>query len=139
MPQFSRPSDLVLRAAGICACFMVSTVLAVAFADFGVHSRYLPFLPAIAVCTMLGGRGAGYACVGLSGLSCWYFLVPGTKDTPHLLIFFAVSFFVCWIISLQRRSNDELIQENFELGYKVVLMREIRAHLKRRSADLRLS
>ena len=146
MPRHPRLADLFLRCVGICACVTLSTVLAIGFVDFGINTRYLPFLPAIAVCSMLGGLGLGFACVFLSGMSCWYFLVPpdgfgipNRTDATHLFIFLAVSFFVCWIINLQRRSNDELRQENFELGYKVVLMREVRAHLKRRPADLRLS
>jgi hypothetical protein len=83
---------------------------------------------------MLDGLSAGSSAAVLSTVSLWYFLIPpdgfalpGRSDAGHLLVFLAVATVVCWIIELQRRSNDQLAQENFELGYKVSLLRSFRS------------
>ena len=53
-------------------------------------------------------------------------MVPSVREDGHLLVFLGVAIFVCRIIIRQRAANAELMQENFELGYKVFLLRELR-------------
>jgi len=134
MPRQLNPSDLLFRLAGIVLCVVLSTVLAALFHDFNVNAPYLSFLPAVALCCLYGGTSAGVAAALLGGFSLWYFFLPPDgfalptlKDAAHVAVFLAVSSFTCWIITLLRRANQQLVQENFELGYKVGLMREIRA------------
>jgi K+-sensing histidine kinase KdpD len=134
MPQQRFLSDLVLMLLGIVVSVGLSTLLAYLSIIEDVPARYLTFVPAVAVCCLLNGLRAGTLAAALSALSLWYFFIPPPGfalpdwyDTAHLLIFLAVAAFVCWIIEFQRRSNDQLAQENFELGYKVSLMRAFRS------------
>jgi K+-sensing histidine kinase KdpD len=133
MPRQLRLSDLPFLIAGICTCVGLSALLAIELARMEVNAPYQAFLPAIVLCCLLYGFGGAIIAVLLSALSLWYFFIPpGGFTLPdyahagHLLIFLGVAMFVCRIITRQRQANDQLVQENFELGYKVFLMREIR-------------
>ena len=134
MPQRRHFPELLLTIAGIGACVGASTLLALAFGMLDMSAPYLAFLPAVALCCMLDGFRAGSIAAVLSACSLWYFLIPPDgfalpdhSDAGHLLVFLGVATVVCWIIELQRRSNDQLAQENFELGYKVSLLRSFRS------------
>jgi K+-sensing histidine kinase KdpD len=128
------PADQALRLAGICVCVAASTLLVHVLLGFGINAVYLPFLPPVALCCLVDGLGSGLAATALCGLALWYFYVPpegfalpDAAHALHLFVFVAVSAFMCWVIHLQRRSNQQLMEENFELGYKVGLLRELRA------------
>jgi len=134
MPQRRRLSDQLLRLASIVGCVGAGTLFALVFAMLDMSAPYLAFLPGIALCCMLDGLSAGSGAALLSALSLWYFMIPPPgfalperSDVGHLLVFLAVATVVCWIIEWQRRSNDQLAQENFELGYKVSLLRMFRS------------
>jgi K+-sensing histidine kinase KdpD len=103
-------------------------------AEININGQYQVFLPTIVFCCWLHGfRGAVVSSL-LSAVILWYFFVPppgfalpDLSETGHLLIFVGVAIFVCLIVDRERRTNAQLMQENFELGYKVSLLRELRA------------
>lgn len=137
MPQQLHPADLAFRMVGIGVCVALSTLVAHEFLRFHVHALHLAFLPAVAVCCLLDGLAAGLAATVLGGLTLWCFFIPlgrfdlpDTAQTVHLVVFLAVAGFMCWVIDVQHRSNEQLTRENFELGYKLGLMRELRAGRK---------
>lgn len=134
MPQRDQLSEQLLMFVGVTICIGVSTLVAFVLAGLDMSAPYLSFVPAIALCCLLNGRRAGLVAAILSALSLWYFMIPppgfalpGRSDLGHLLVFLAVAAALCWIIDFQRRSNDQLAQENFELGYKVSLLRTFRS------------
>jgi K+-sensing histidine kinase KdpD len=134
MPQQRDVLGRLLVLAATILCVALSTLLADVFTIMGAPAPYLAFMPSIALCCLFDGLSAGALSTSLSTLSLWYFLIPPDGfalpergDVGHLFIFLSVAAFLCWIIDSQRRSNDQLAQENFELGYKVSLMRTIRS------------
>jgi len=134
MPQRDQLPDHLLMLAGTTVCTGISTLLAFLLARLDMSAPYLAFVPAIALCCLLSGLRAGLVAAILSALSLWYFMIPppgfalpDRSDAGHLLVFLAVAAALCWIIDFQRRSNDQLAQENFELGYKVSLLRTFRS------------
>ncbi|HUZ73294.1 MAG TPA: DUF4118 domain-containing protein [Stellaceae bacterium] len=134
MPQQLDPAELAFRIAGVCACVALSAFVAHEFLEFHVNVPYLAFLPAVAMCCLFDGLAAGVAATVLGGLDLWYFFlppdgfgVPNIANALHLFVFLGVAGFMCWVIHVQRRSNEQLMQENFELGYKLGLLRELRA------------
>jgi K+-sensing histidine kinase KdpD len=117
----------------ICAYVGLSTLVAAGFAHIHINGQFQVFLPAIVFCCWRHGFLGGVVSSALSALILWYlfvpppgFALPDLADAGHLVIFFGVAIFVCRIITRERRANDQLMQENFELGYKVFLLREIR-------------
>ena len=134
MPQHRHPLDELLILVEIVACVALSTLLAYGSVLLDMPARYLAFLPSIALCCLLNGLRAGAMATALSALSLWYFLIPpdgfalpSRADAGHLLVFLVVAAILCWIIEIQRRLNNQLAQENFELGYKVSLLRTFRS------------
>ncbi len=134
MPQHLNPADFTFRIAVVCICVALSTWVVHEFLRFHDHIFYLPFLPTVALCCLLGGLAGGMAATALCGLSLWYFFMPpdgfalpNLADAIYLAVFLGVAGFMCWVIHVQRRSNEELMQENFELGYKLGLLREARS------------
>ncbi len=132
-----RPADLLTGSAEICVCVGLSALLAAGCAELKINGIFPLFLPAIVMCCWLRGVAGAAAATLLSMLVLWYFflppdglVLPTVREDGHLLVFLGVAVFVCRIIIRQRQANAELMQENFELGYKVFLLREIR----RRSA-----
>jgi K+-sensing histidine kinase KdpD len=128
------PSKLIGSLAEVCACVGLSTLAAAGLAEIDINGQFQVFLPTIVFCCWLHGFRGAVASSLLSALVLWYFFVPppgfalpSLADTGHLFIFLGVAIFVCRIIDRERRANAALMQENFELGYKVFLLREIRA------------
>jgi K+-sensing histidine kinase KdpD len=128
-----RPARLVGGSVEVCACVLLSALLAAGCAQFEIPGQCEMFLPAIVACCWLRGLSGALAAGVLSVVVLWYFFIPppgfalpSFHDSAHLLIFLGVAIFVCRILARERESNDQLMQENFELGYKVSLLREIR-------------
>lgn len=133
MTKQLRTPELLVVLLVCCAWVAIGSVLAYASVLIEARSSFLAFVPAIAVCCRLYDLVGGVISSGLSTLALWDwfvppegFALPTPEDARHLLAFLVVSIFVCWIIHRERRSNDELAQENFELGYKLFLMRALR-------------
>jgi K+-sensing histidine kinase KdpD len=127
-----RPAQILGGLAEIGACVGVSTLLAAGCAEVKISGQFQMFLPAIVLSCWLRGFAGAVAAAILSTLVLWYYFIPpdgfglpNASDTAHLLIFLGVAVFVCRIVTRERRTNDQLMQENFELGYKVFLLREI--------------
>jgi K+-sensing histidine kinase KdpD len=134
MPQERSVVERLLVNALIAACTGLSTLLADAFTALDMPMPFLTFLPSVAVWCLVDGLLAGVTATALSVLSLWLFLLPPDGfalpdwgDLGHLFVFVSVAALVCWIIEFQRRSNYQLAQENFELGYKVSLLRSFRS------------
>jgi K+-sensing histidine kinase KdpD len=128
-----RPAELLTGSAEICVCVGLSALLAAGCAELHVNGIFPMFLPAIVLCCWLRGVAGAAAATLLSMLVLWYFfippegfVVPTVREDGHLLVFLGVAIFVCRIILRQREANAALMQENFELGYKVFLLRELR-------------
>jgi len=128
-----RPARLLGGLVEVCACVFVSALLAAACANFQIPGQCEMFIPAIVVCCWLRGLSGAVGAGLLSLVVLWYFFIPppgfalpNFHDSGHLLIFLGVAIFVCRILARERQTNDQLMRENFELGYKVFLLREIR-------------
>ena len=133
MPRHLHPSILIGGLAEVCACVGLSALAAAGFARLGIAGQFQVFLPAVVFCCWLHGFPGGVVSSLLSALILWYFFVPppgfsmpDLSDASHLAIFLGVAIFVCRIVTRERRTNEQLMQENFELGYKVFLLREMR-------------
>jgi K+-sensing histidine kinase KdpD len=131
MLQETGPAGIIFRFAMVGALVGLGTLLDFAALQLDINAPYLTFLPVIALCCLIDGFGAGLVAAILSGISLWYFFVPPAgfgipdrADAEHVAIYLCVCLIVCRIIQHQRRSNDQLAQENFELGYKVFLLRK---------------
>jgi K+-sensing histidine kinase KdpD len=127
-------TKLIGSLAEICACVGLSTLVAAGLAEININGQFQVFLPTIVFCCWLHGFRGAVASSLLSAIDLWYFFVPPPgfalptlADTGHLFIFLGVAIFVCRMLDRERRANALLMQENFELGYKVFLLREIRA------------
>jgi K+-sensing histidine kinase KdpD len=128
-----RPGQILSGLAEIGACVGVSTLLAAGCTELKIAGQFQMFLPAIVLCCWLRGFAGAVAAALLSAVVLWCFFMPPhgfglptARDAAHLAVFLGVAVFVCRIVTRERRTNDQLMQENFELGYKVFLMREIR-------------
>jgi K+-sensing histidine kinase KdpD len=133
------PAELLAGSAEICVCVGLSALLAAGCVELQVNGIFPLFLPAIVLCCWLRGVAGAAAATLLSMLILWYFflppdgfVLPTLREDGHLVVFLGVAVFVCRIIIRQRQANAELMQENFELGYKVFLLRELR---RRSAAD----
>jgi K+-sensing histidine kinase KdpD len=127
--------DILFRSAIIGACVAFGALTAQAFSSVEVNAPYLPYLPGIVVCCLLGGFRMGAAATLLSGLCLRYFFIkpyyslmpPSCAESIHVLLFLGVTFFTCYAINLLIRYNNELSRDNFVLGHKMfVLLRELR-------------
>jgi K+-sensing histidine kinase KdpD len=130
--QDIRPAELLTGLAEICVCVGLSALLAAACAELRINGIFPLFLPAIVLCCWLRGFAGAAAATALSSIVLWCFfvppegfIVPSLREAGHFVVFLGVAIFVCRIIIQQRQANAELMQENFELGYKVFLLREL--------------
>lgn len=119
--------------AEVAVCVALGAVLATVLEKCGVNAEFQAFLPGVALACWLRGFVGAVVSGVLSAIALWYFFIPppgfalpGLSDTAHLLVFLGVAIFICRIITGQRETNEELVRENFELGYKVFLLRQIR-------------
>ena len=126
-------AQVLLRLCVICAWVGLGVALAQLSKLLDAGSQFLAFLPGIILCSRFHDASAGIASAVLSGLALWDwfvppdgFALPNRQDTLHLLVFVALALFICWILRRDRRSNDELMRENVELGHKLFLLRSLR-------------
>src|SRR5271154_2239803 len=87
---------------------------------------WLFFPVAVIASTWYGGRGPGWASVGLSTLAVLYFFIPPLRswsvkpeDIPFLLTFVACQVVVNALIAWRRRTEDALRRARDELEIKV--------------------
>jgi K+-sensing histidine kinase KdpD len=133
--------DLTMRLTGAGLFVLLSTVAAFAMQRLHVNAEFQAFVPAIVLaCLMFGFFAGTFAAIG-SALVLWYwfvpppgFALPAFGESAHLIVFLAVAIFLCRIVTRQRQTNEELARENFELGYRNFLLREIRRRLRAPSA-----
>jgi K+-sensing histidine kinase KdpD len=127
--------SVLLRWAIIGASVAFGVLTVEAFSTMEVDAPYLPFLPGIVVCCLLGGFRMGAAATVLSGVCLRYFFMkpyyslqlPSCTASIHVLLFLGVMFFTCYAINLLIKSNNELSRDNFVLGHKMFLiLRELR-------------
>jgi C4-dicarboxylate-specific signal transduction histidine kinase len=100
------------------------------------------FFFAIAVIgsTWFGGRGPGWAAVGLSTVVVLYYFIPPfrswsvkPRDIPFFLTFITCQVIASWVISWRRETEDSLRRTRDELGIRVG---ERTAELKRANQAL---
>ncbi len=134
MPQETGLASTLVRCGMVCALVGCGTLIAFAALRLGIHAPFLSFVPSIALCCLYDGFAMAAFATLLSGMSLWYFFIPpkgfglpSAGDTGHVLLYLGVCLVMCLIIRYQRRFNDALAQENFELGYKVFLLRRLRS------------
>ncbi len=135
------PSDLRIGLVGAGLLVALGALAAFGMVEFRIDAEFQAFVPSIVLACLLFGFAAGTMAATVSVLILWYFFVPppgfalpSFGEAGHLLAFLAVAIFLCRIVTWQRRTNEELAQENFELGYKNFLLREIRSRLRSPSA-----
>jgi K+-sensing histidine kinase KdpD len=138
MPKHPRWFDPSIRFVG--AALFVALSAGLARLTFEV-APFQSFIPGIVLSCLVFGFGPGVATVLMSALVLWYYFVPpfgfSLPDFTHaaqLFFFLCITLFLCRIIAWQRRANEVLAQENFELGYKNFLLRGVSANGKRRAA-----
>ena len=130
-------SELTLRFAGALFFVVLGTASAFAMRAFGINAEFQGFVPFIVLaCLMFGFLAGALAAMG-SAIVLWYYFVPPPGfalptfgDTAHLMVFIVVAIFLCRVVTRQRQTNEELEKENFELGYRNFLLREIRSRLR---------
>jgi K+-sensing histidine kinase KdpD len=110
----------------VCALVGIGALLAYLSTLLNTHSQYLAFLPSIILCSRFYDFACALIAEILSALALWDwfippdgFALPSADEAGHLLGFFLVASFLCWVVRRDRRSNAELSRENFELGYRV--------------------
>ncbi|HEV8013946.1 MAG TPA: DUF4118 domain-containing protein [Stellaceae bacterium] len=121
----------VIAALAVALCVLLSEILRTG----GVDVPYLCLILAIVGCCAIGGWALASWALVFSAVGLWYFFLPPTgsgwpeySDAAHLIVFIAVSFFVCWIVDGQRRANDALARDNVALGCKLsALLRRAKA------------
>jgi len=103
----------------------------------GINAEFQAFEPGIVLACLTFGFVAGMAATAVSSVLLWYYFVPPPGfalpdfgESTHLVVFLAVSVFLCRVVTRQRQTNEELAKENFELGYKNFLLREIRSRFR---------
>ena len=136
MLKQTNPTDVTFRLVGAGLFVALGTVAAFVMLMFGIDAEFQAFVPSIVLACLAFGFTAGAIASAVSSLLLWYYFVPPPGfalptfgETTHLLAFLAVALFLCRVLTRQQRTNDELAQENFELGYKNFLLREIRSRL----------
>ncbi len=130
-------SELTLRLAGALFFVVLGTVGAFAMHVFGINAEFQGFVPFIVLACLMFGFLAGTLTAMGSAIVLWYYFVPPPGfafptfgDTAHLMVFIVVAIFLCRVVTRQRQTNEELEKENFELGYRNFLLREIRSRLR---------
>jgi K+-sensing histidine kinase KdpD len=126
MQEESRAVDLVLSAVTSAVAVVPCLAITEFLDEIGIEVPYLCFIPAIVGCCAVGGWALASWALVFSTLGVWYFFLPPAGfgwpeygDAAHLIVFIVVSFFVCWVIDGQRRTNNALSRDNVALGYKV--------------------
>ena len=131
----SRAFDIVISAAVAAIAVVPCVLLAEILRSLSVDVPYLCFIIAIVGCCAIGGWALASWALVFSAVGLWYFFLPPTgsgwpeyADAGHLIVFVAVSFFVCWIVDGQRRANNALARDNVALGCKIsALLRRAKA------------
>lgn len=136
MLKQTNPTDLTFRLVGAGLFVALGTVAAFAMLALGINAEFQAFVPSIVLACLAFGFVAGAVASAVSSLVLWYcfvpppgFALPTFGEATHLIAFLGVSIFLCRVLTRQQRTNDELAQENFELGYRNFLLREIRSRL----------
>jgi hypothetical protein len=140
MQKHPRWSDLSIPFIGAVLFVALSTGLAFLTFVLDIDAPFQSFIPGIVLSCLVFGFSAGVAAAAMSEIILWHsfvpppgFALPDFSDSGRLLFFLLIMLFLCRIITLQRRTNEALAQENFELGYKNFLLREIRSRVSARS------
>jgi len=141
MQRHPRWSDLSVPFVGAALFMVVSAGLARLTFVVDIDAPFQSFIPGIVLSCLVFGFAAGVAAAAMSEVILWYYFVPPPgfalpdfTDLGRLCFFLAITLFLCRIITWLRRTNEALAQENFELGYKNFLLREIRSRLRAPSA-----
>jgi K+-sensing histidine kinase KdpD len=141
MQRHPRLSDLSIPFIGAALFVALSTGLAFFTFAVDIDAPFQSFIPGIVLSGLVFGFGAGVAAAVMSDLILWYYFVPPPgaalpdfTDAGRLFFFLCIMLFLCRIVTWQRRANEALAQENFELGYKNFLLREIRSRVSAPSA-----
>lgn len=136
MQMHPRWSDLSIPVIGAALFVALSAGLAFFTFAVGIDAPFQSFIPGIVLSCLVFGFGAGVAATVMSELTLWYYFVPlpglaapDFTDIGRLCFFLLIMLFLCRIVTWQRRANEVLAQENFELGYKNFLLREIRSRV----------
>jgi K+-sensing histidine kinase KdpD len=137
MPKESPLSGVTYRLAGAGLFVALGTLGALLMQSVGIDAEFQGFVPCIVLACLMFGFIAGTAALIGSAVVLWYYFVPPPGfalptfgDSTHLVVFLAVGIFLCRIVARQRQTNEELAKENFELGYRNFLLRELRARLR---------
>ncbi|HUK61036.1 MAG TPA: DUF4118 domain-containing protein [Stellaceae bacterium] len=130
-------SGLRIRLAGAGVFTLLGALGALFLQTLGVNAEFQGFVPCVVLSCLMFGFLAGAVTAAGSTVVLWYYFVPPPgfalptfPDVAHLVVFLAVAIFVCSVVAGQRRMNAELEKENFELGYRNFLLRELRARLR---------
>jgi K+-sensing histidine kinase KdpD len=135
MEEEHRSFDIVLSAVIAALAVAPCVLLADVLRTINVDVPYLCLIIAIVGCCAIGGWALAAWALVFSAVGLWYFFLPPTgtgwpeyADAAHLIVFIAVSYFVCWIVDGQRRANDALARDNVALGCKLsALLRRVKA------------
>ncbi len=137
MLESSRLSDLPVRLGGAGLFIVLGTLGAFFMRALGIGAEFQCFVPFVVLSCLMFGFLAGAVTAAGSAVVLWYYFVPppgfalpSFSDTSHLVVYLAVTIFLCRVVSRQRQTNEELEKENFELGYRNFLLRELRSRLR---------
>lgn len=121
-PKLRTPLRYALAIALVSIALWLSLVLQAPFDN----PFWFFFALAVIASTWFGGRGPGWAAVGISSLAALYFFIPpyhawsvSRRDIPFFVTFVGCQIIANWLISWRRETEESLKRARDELEIRV--------------------
>lgn len=106
----------------------VATAIGLGLKQIGVDDPELALVPAVVVLWLIDGVGGGIAAVIVATVIAWYIFLPPQwsfriadgAEVWELVIYVAVTCFVCSVIQGQKKRITELLADNLALNRRLL-------------------